>query len=665
MAGNLGGSTPGGVGGGSTGGTVAGGAAGATRQPNGGAGALGRLLAGAPLPLHDHLLPSTGGTIDYLRTAWGADHLAAADPHPVYATDADLLALPTDADVAGAIATHEAAADPHPGYLTPAEGDAAYALVGHTHPSEQSGPWRFQDTAGGTPGAGYLRTNTGVLATAGQLLISRTTQDGYDIPPPGWGVTAGDTIYIQDRDDSTKWVRYTALEPLVRYPTYATGLVTVSGHAGSTIVNGQIIQVTFSLAGGGGGGAGGVVATDALWDAKGDLAAGTGADAAARLAVGTNGTFLSADSAQTTGLAWVANPVTAHAALPNAHHAQDHNHTAADGSGALSNDEHDGYSQYANLGADPTQPATNKIRLYSKDNGAGVATLYYRTEDGTIYELPTLTTGGGGGSGAPANATYITTGSEAKLSAERVLGTAVIMSGVLSGRPAFGTAGRLYLATDTDLVYRDTGSAWETFATRAAAGGGLPTTGGTLTGALVLQGAASTTNVLQAKIASDTQPRFRADAAGLLEWGPGGAVAPDVSVSRSGTGALTVAAPVVPAATNTHALGGSTASWNGIWGRFLEVTDNTGYLRLGSSNTAASGAARLRNGTNVAWRNAGNTADLALTMDSSDRLSLTVGAGALTTTATAGTAGALPAQVSTYLTIVLNGTTYKLPAYLP
>lgn len=355
------------------------------------------------------------------------------------------------------------------GALDEATADGLYAPLAHTHPAEESGPWRFQDnTTIANPGAGYMRCDTGNLATASILSFSRTTQDGYDIPPPGWGLAADDTIYIQDRDDSTKWVRYTALEPLVRFPTYATGLVEVESSAGA-IVNGQIVQVTFSLAGGGGGGggAGGSVASDTVWDAKGDLAAGTGADTAARLAVGSNGQLLSADSAAATGLAWVANPVTAHAALPNAHHAQAHDHTAADGSGALTNEAHDGYSQYANLGADPSTPGTNTIRLYSKDNGSGIATLYYRTEDGTIYELPTFTSGGGGGSGAPANGTYITTTAEAKLSAERVLGTAVIMSGTLASRPAFGTAGRLYLATDTDTVTRDTGSAWETFATRA------------------------------------------------------------------------------------------------------------------------------------------------------------------------------------------------------
>ena len=54
------------------------------------------------------------------------------------------------------------------------------------------------------------------------------------------------------------------------------------------------------------GGAGGSVATDAIWDAKGDLAAGTGADAAARLAVGANGTVLTADDTQATGVKWAA-----------------------------------------------------------------------------------------------------------------------------------------------------------------------------------------------------------------------------------------------------------------------------------------------------------------------------------------------------------------------
>ena len=54
-------------------------------------------------------------------------------------------------------------------------------------------------------------------------------------------------------------------------------------------------------------GAAGSVATDAIWDAKGDLAAGTGANTASKLTVGANDTVLMADSGQSTGLKWVAS----------------------------------------------------------------------------------------------------------------------------------------------------------------------------------------------------------------------------------------------------------------------------------------------------------------------------------------------------------------------
>jgi len=50
----------------------------------------------------------------------------------------------------------------------------------------------------------------------------------------------------------------------------------------------------------------GAIAANSFWDAKGDLAVGTGVDTAARLAVGANGFVLTADSATATGLKWAA-----------------------------------------------------------------------------------------------------------------------------------------------------------------------------------------------------------------------------------------------------------------------------------------------------------------------------------------------------------------------
>jgi hypothetical protein len=49
-----------------------------------------------------------------------------------------------------------------------------------------------------------------------------------------------------------------------------------------------------------------VVATDPLWDAKGDLAVATGPDSAVKLVVGADGQVLTADSTQTRGIKWAA-----------------------------------------------------------------------------------------------------------------------------------------------------------------------------------------------------------------------------------------------------------------------------------------------------------------------------------------------------------------------
>jgi hypothetical protein len=83
--------------------------------------------------------------------------------------------------------------------------------------------------------------------------------------------------------------------------TTGTGAVQsgTAGSAGEVLTsNGAGALPTFQAA------ASGSVATDTIWDAKGDLAGGTGANTAARLAVGTDGFVLTADSAETTGLKW-------------------------------------------------------------------------------------------------------------------------------------------------------------------------------------------------------------------------------------------------------------------------------------------------------------------------------------------------------------------------
>jgi hypothetical protein len=70
---------------------------------------------------------------------------------------------------------------------------------------------------------------------------------------------------------------------------------------------GDITAVTAGTGISGGGTSGAVTVTNSMAtaiDAKGDLIGGTGADTFARLAVGANGTILTADSAEATGLKW-------------------------------------------------------------------------------------------------------------------------------------------------------------------------------------------------------------------------------------------------------------------------------------------------------------------------------------------------------------------------
>jgi hypothetical protein len=70
---------------------------------------------------------------------------------------------------------------------------------------------------------------------------------------------------------------------------------------------GDITGVTAGVGISGGGTSGTVTVTNSMAtaiDAKGDLVAGTAADTFSRLAVGANGTVLTADSAEATGLKW-------------------------------------------------------------------------------------------------------------------------------------------------------------------------------------------------------------------------------------------------------------------------------------------------------------------------------------------------------------------------
>lgn len=84
------------------------------------------------------------------------------------------------------------------------------------------------------------------------------------------------------------------------------------------------------------------------------------------------------------------------------------------------------------------------------------------TDDGTDDEIEVTIAGGGGGGGAPLDAPYVVTAADATLTAEKVLGTEVVMRDVFANRPAAGMSGRRFQDIDSgQVVYRDNGASWD------------------------------------------------------------------------------------------------------------------------------------------------------------------------------------------------------------
>jgi hypothetical protein len=266
------------------------------------------------------------------------------------------------------------------------------------------------------------------------------------------------------------------------------------------------------------------VATDPIFDAKGDLVAGTGADTAAKVTVGANGQVLTADSTQATGVRWAASAV----GLPA-------DTVVVAATRIVANF----------LAAGDAQPAWRVLGSGRQDWGPGGATA----PDTTLYRsgAGVLTTDGRIVA-KDANVTFVANPS---VSGGYVFGSYIGADS--SPRYAVTPNGAIYwgaggaTAPDTDLFRQvtpgvGTGLKTETNlivgSLTATGSGGVGAglnlgPGGGLQSIRAANGPASTTY-----ITGDTQPRLQIDTDGTHRWGIGGTTAADTLLYRNGAARL-------------------------------------------------------------------------------------------------------------------------------
>ncbi|MDG0817623.1 tail fiber domain-containing protein [Bdellovibrio svalbardensis] len=215
---------------------------------------------------------------------------------------------------------------------------------------------------------------------------------------------------------------------------------------------------------------------------------------------------------------------------------------------------------------------------------------------------------------------------------QNIGGTPSVQTGTFASRPAFGIAGRLYIASDNNTLYRDTGSAWVAIGDGAGTGtvtsitagtgltGGTISTSGTIGLGTELTGlnGLSTTGFVKrtgAGTYTTAAASLTGDVSGILPVANGGT---NSSTALTGNKVMVSSGGAIVEATAITANRALISDANGIPTHSTVTNTELGYLSGVTSavQTQINGAALLAGRTGGQVLNGGTAASNSLTLDS-------------------------------------------------
>lgn len=110
-------------------------------------------------------------------------------------------------------------------------------------PTQYVDRYSFNTNTAPPPSSGQLRFNNSSQAATTALFLSYDNQDGTDTTNFWASLTTIVKIYVQDRDDSTKWVRFNSPQPHIDRGTYVEIPVTWDSDSGTPIPAQQVTLV--------------------------------------------------------------------------------------------------------------------------------------------------------------------------------------------------------------------------------------------------------------------------------------------------------------------------------------------------------------------------------------------------------------------------------------